>query len=44
MTDEDIRHKLLLMHQASLCKFQRELQFGMEDKNGVRNTEDALWG
>ena len=31
------------MHQASLCEFQRELKFGMEDKSGGRNTEEALW-
>ena len=32
------------MHQASLCEFQREFKFGMEDKIGGINIEDALSG
>ena len=31
-TDEELRHKLLLMHQPYLRGFHRELKFGMEDK------------
>ena len=31
-TDEELRQKLVLMHQASPREFQRELKFGMEDK------------
>ena len=30
-TEEELRKKLVLMHQASLCEFQREFKFGMED-------------
>ena len=34
-----------LFHQASLCEFQIEFKFWMEDKkSGGRNTEVALWG
>ena len=32
MTDEERWQKFVLMHKASLCEFQRELKFGMEDK------------
>ena len=31
-TDEELWQKLVLMHQPSLCEFQREFKFGMEDK------------
>ena len=31
-TDEELRKKLVLMHQVSLCEFQREFKFGMEEK------------
>ena len=30
--DEDRWQKLVLMQQASLCEFQREFKFGIEDK------------
>ena len=29
--DKERRQKLVMMHQASLSEFQRELRFGMED-------------
>ena len=32
--DEDNQQKLVLMHQAFLCKFKRWLKFGIQD---------ALW-
>ena len=32
MTDKERRRKLVLMLQASLCGFQREFKFGMEEK------------
>ena len=31
-TDEELRQKLVLMHQVSLREFQREFKFGTEDK------------
>ena len=31
-TDEELRQKLVLMHQVSLREFQREFKFGIEDK------------
>ena len=30
--DKDKCQKLVLMHEASLCEFQREFKFGLEDK------------
>ena len=32
MTNKEHRQKLVIMHQASLCEFQREFEFGMEEK------------
>ena len=43
MTNEEIQMKLVLMHQVSLCGFQKEFKFGTEGKNGGRNIEVALW-
>ena len=31
-TNKEFWYKLVLMHQASLCAFQRELKFGTEDQ------------
>ena len=43
--DKERRHKLVLMHQASLSEFQRELKFGMEDKKCQNiNTKVSMWG
>ena len=30
--DKERQHKLVLMHQASMREFQREIKFGMDDK------------
>ena len=32
MTDKERQKKWVLIHQASLCEFQREFKFGMEEK------------
>ena len=44
MTNYERQQKLFLMHQTSLCEFQRYLKFGMEDKIGGGNVEEAFWG
>ena len=31
-TNEEPRHKLLIFYQVSMCEFQREFRYGMEDK------------
>ena len=31
-TDKEPRHKLGMIHRASLCEFQRYFEFGMEGK------------
>ena len=41
-TNGDIREKLVLTNQVSLCEFQREFKFGIEEKIGNKNTEYAL--
>ena len=43
-TEEDLRQKLVLMHQSSLCKFFDNPNLGLKTKSGGRNTELALWG
>ena len=43
-TNKEHHKKLVLMYQVSLCEFQREFKFGMEEKSDGRNREDALCG
>ena len=38
MTGEDLRQKLVLMHQASLLEFQREFKFGKEVAIEIQNS------
>ena len=43
-TDKEPRHKLGMIHRASLCEFQRYFELGWKAKSGGRNTEVSLWG
>ena len=42
VADEELRQKLVLIHQESLYEFQIEFKCGMDDKIGGKNKEVAL--
>ena len=39
--DNKCRNRFILMHQESLCEFQRQLKFGTEDKKWWYKCQDV---